>query len=331
MRIGRHGSGLLQATAAVLAALALGHGTALAQEAESAPSAPVRIAFVVANVNDAFYQKAAEGARLEAERLGVELIHQGPNEFSAAAEITVLDTLLALEPDALAIAPADPTALVAPMQAWADAGIPIVTYDGGLADPPFPLVSRILSANYEGGQMAADEMARLTGSAGEIAIIDLNTANKVLTDRLDGFRDRIAEAYPEMSVVDVQLTGLDFPKAQTIAQTFVNKYPNLAGVFATYSFATEYGAIGLMSVGAQDRVRMVGFEAGPKEIELIEQGVLDATIAQQPALEGQMAVQQAYYAVTGQTDKIVPELLLSDVVINADNVANMTEYYYAVE
>jgi ribose transport system substrate-binding protein len=204
-----------------------------------------KIAFVVANVNDGFYQKAHAGAVAEAEKLGVDLIYQGPTQFSAQAQIPVVDTLLAEHPDAIAIAPADPTALIAPLKKWADAKIPIVTYDGYLTDPPFPLVSEIASANFDGGKLAGDAMGKLIGGKGKVAIIDLAAGAKVLNDRKDGFIAALKEKYPDVEVVDMQLTGLDFPRAQTIVQSYVNKYPDLAGIFCTYSFATEYGGAGL--------------------------------------------------------------------------------------
>src|SRR4051794_3635707 len=143
------------------------------------------IAFVVGNAQDAFYQKALEGARGQASKLGIKLLDQGPNQFAPDAQIAVIDALLAKQPDALAIAPVDPTALIAPLQKYANADIPIVTYDGGLADPPFDLVTEISSQNTEGGKMAADAMAKAIGDSGKVAIIDLNTSNKVLTDRKD--------------------------------------------------------------------------------------------------------------------------------------------------
>ena len=114
-------------------------------------------------------------------------------------------------------------------------------------------------------------------------------------------------------------------------QTYVNKYPDLAGIFCTYSFATEYGGAGLRSVHAQDRIKLVGFEAGPKEIQLIKEGVLKATVAQKPAEEAKLAVDYSYYQASGQIDKIKKKVVLGDVLIDASNVDSMTEYYYAVK
>ena len=112
-------------------------------------------------------------------------------------------------------------------------------------------------------------------------------------------------------------------------QTYVNKYL-VAGIFCTYSFATEYGGAGLRSVHAQDRIKLVGFEAGPKEIQLIKEGVLKATVAQKRAEEAKLAVDYGYYQASGQTDKIKKKVVLGDVLIDASIQSLNQHYYYAV-
>jgi len=286
-----------------------------------------KIAFVVANINNTFYLKAIEGAKEEAAQLGVELLVQGPQEFSPEKEVPVVEALLAQSPDAIAIAVADPTALNAALQRYADANIPIVAYDA-IIDATFPIVSQIESANYEGGAMAADEMVRQMGESGTVGVIDLNTSNKVTLARRDGFLERMAEAYPKINVLEVQYTQLDFPSAQTIAQTYLNQYPDLTGIFATFSPATEFAAKGIEDLGAQSQITIVGYEASAEEIEDIKSGTLDAVVAQQPAEEGKYAVRYAFYALTGRTTEIESHVQLPQVVINSDNVDEMTDYYY---
>src|SRR3954454_7251003 len=53
------------------------------------------IAVVVGNAQDAFYQKALEGAHEQASKLGLDLLDQGPNQFAPDAQIAVTDALLA--------------------------------------------------------------------------------------------------------------------------------------------------------------------------------------------------------------------------------------------
>ena len=307
-------------------------GPASAASAASPTSGgDLSIAWVVGNTQDAFYQKATEGALAEAKDLGITLINQGPDAFDPAKQIPVLDTLLAQEPDALAIAPTDPEALRAPLKRWSDAQIPIVVFDAALtADPGFDVVSQIGSDNTGGGEMAADEMSRLLGGTGEVAIIDLNTSNTILNARAQGFKDKLAKDHPGVTVVDEQYTELDFPRAQTIAQTMVSKHPNLKGIFATYSFATEYAAKGLADLGKSNDVNLVGFEAGEKQIAGLEDGSIKAVVAQQPFEEGRAAVRAAYDRLTGKGD---PEasVQLENVLLTADNYADMTEYYYQVK
>jgi ribose transport system substrate-binding protein len=288
------------------------------------------IAFVVGNAQDAFYQKALEGAHQQASQLGIKLLDQGPNQFAPDAQIAVTDALLAKQPKALAIAPVDPTALIAPLRKYANAKIPIVTYDGGLANPPFDLVSEISSQNTQGGQMAADAMAKAIGDSGKVAIIDLNTSNKVLTDRKDGFIAKLKADHPNVQVVATQLTGTDFGSAQTITQTLMTKYPDLKGVFTTFELAGLPAAKAIADAKASDKVALISFEAGPKTIDYIKQGVIKASVAQQPAEEGKLAVKAAFDAATGKADSVKPVQQLPDVLINSSNVDKMQKYYYAV-
>jgi ribose transport system substrate-binding protein len=303
-----------------------GSGGADASGGDAKPT----IAFVVGNAQDAFYQKALEGANEQASKLGIKLLDQGPNQFAPDAQIAVIDALLAQQPKALAIAPVDPTALIAPLQKWANAKIPIVTYDGALKDPPFDLVSEISSQNTEGGEMAAEAMAKAIGDSGKVAIIDLNTSNKVLTDRKDGFIAKLKADHPDIQVVATQLTGTDFGSAQTITQTLMTKYPDLKGVFTTFELAGLPAAKAIADAKASDKVALVSFEAGPKTIDYIKQGVIKASVAQQPAEEGRLAVQAAYDAATGKGDSVKKVQQLPDVLIDGSNVDKMQKYYYAV-
>lgn len=298
--------------------------------AETPDAEDISIAWVVGNVNDAFYQKATEGALDQAEELGITLINQGPNAFDPSEQIPVVDSLLTQQPDAIAIAPVDAQALRAPLARWTEAGIPIVIFDTAIADDAgIEIVTRIGSDNYGGGVMAGEHMVSLIGDSGKVGIIDLNTSDQTLIARADGFADALAE-YPDIEVLDVQYTELDFPRAQTIAQTFVNQHSDLSGIFATYSFATEYAAKGLQDLEVDGDVILIGFEAGDAQIQAIREGALQATVAQQPYEQGRRAVQAAYDAVVNP-DVEQEDTSLDNVLITAENIDEMTEYFYAVD
>jgi ribose transport system substrate-binding protein len=293
---------------------------------DNAASGEKQIAFVVGTTSDAFYQKAHEGAAEEAKKLGVGLIYQGPAEFTPAAQTPVLDSLLTKKPDALAIAPTDPAAMVAPVRRWSQDKIPVVTYDSSLTNPGFPIVSSIQSNNLAGGKAAADLLAKEIGGAGKVALISTDTSNLVQADRATGFRQQLKDKYPNINVVASQLVGIDYPRAQTFVQTIAAKYRDLKGFFTTCSYCTEYAAKGLEGLHKQNTIAQVGYEAGPKEISYLRSGVLRAVVAQDPAEEGRRAVQYAVAAANGED---APKTVqLQPVAITRANVDQMQRYYY---
>jgi ribose transport system substrate-binding protein len=285
------------------------------------------IAMATGSASDAFYQKVHEGAQEEADRLGVTLDYQASNEFTAQDMIPVVDSLLTKRPDALAIAPADPRAMTSTIRRFADADIPIVTFDSSVTDPPFQLVTQISSNNELGGRLAADLLARAIDGRGQVASISTDTSNVVQADRARGFEAEMQARYPDVDIVAGELVGADFPRAQTVAQTLMTKYPQLGGFFTTCSFCTEYAAQGLQGLHKQDDVAQIGYEAGPKEIQLLRSGVLRAVVAQNPAEQGRLAVRYAVMAARGETG--IPRTVAMDPVpITAEDVDSKQEYYY---
>ncbi|MDO8213109.1 substrate-binding domain-containing protein [Conexibacter sp. CPCC 206217] len=289
------------------------------------------IAMATGSASDAFYQKVREGAQEEADRLGVTLDYQASNEFTAQDMIPVVDSLLTKRPDALAIAPADPRAMTSTIRRFADADIPIVTFDSSVTDPPFDIVTQISSNNKLGGRLAADLLAREIDGRGQVATISTDTSNIVQYDRARGFNEEMAARYPDVEIVARELVGADFPRAQTTAQTLMTKYSDLAGYFTTCSFCTEYAAQGLQGLHKQDSVAQIGYEAGPKEIDLLRSGVLRAVVAQNPAEQGRLAVRYAVMAARGETSGIPRTVAMDPVAITADDVDSKQEFYYATK
>ena len=52
-------------------------------------------------------------------------------------------------------------------------------------------------------------MAELIGGEGEVAVIVHDQTSRTGIDRRDGFLNRMAEAYPNITIVDVQYGGGD--------------------------------------------------------------------------------------------------------------------------
>ena len=90
------------------------------------------------------------------------------------------------------------------------------------------------------------------------------------------------------------------------------------GIFGTNLFSAEGAATGLRSAGASEKVKIVGFDAGPKQVEDLEQGVVQALIAQKPADIGKAGVEQAIAALKGEP--VQKKIGTGFVVVTKDNM-----------
>jgi ribose transport system substrate-binding protein len=270
---------------------------------------------------DEFYITMNCGAQAEAKKLGVKLDFQGPDEFDASQQTPIVNAVAAKKPDAVLIAPTDTKALYAPIKQMADAGTKIVLVDTTL-DQPDMAVSQIASDNEAGGETAAKTLADLIGGSGKVFVVNVKPGISTTDAREKGF------------VSGAKAAGLDYvgreysnDKPEVAAaktKAALQKNPDLKGIFGTNLFSAEGAASAVREAGA--KVKIVGFDAGPKQVADLKAGTVQALIAQKPADIGAQGVQQAYNALTGKptTKKIGTE----STSITKDNLADNQDALY---
>lgn len=246
---------------------------------------------------DEFYITMACGAQSEADRLGVTLDVQSPDEFDPSKQTPIVNAVAAAKPDALLIAPTDQAALYAPIKQIADAGSKVVLVDTTLENPDVA-VSQIATDNEAGGRAAAQALSDLIGGSGKVLLIGFRAGVSTDDLRSRGFREGAEE-------LGLELVGTEYSdnkpeKAASIIKAALARDPELRGVFATNSFASEGAATGLREADAAAKVKIVGFDAGPIQIEQLEEGLVQALIAQQSAEIGRLGVRQAVAALDGR-------------------------------
>lgn len=130
-----------------------------------------RIAMVVKNLGNGFFDAAHAGADEAAKQLGnVEVIYTGPTTPSAEGQIEIINSLISQKVDAIVISANDPNALVPIAKKAMARGIKVVSFDSGLAPEGRQMQLNPSNAALIGEkqiQMATDEI----GGAGEIAIL----------------------------------------------------------------------------------------------------------------------------------------------------------------
>jgi ribose transport system substrate-binding protein len=224
---------------------------------------------------------------------------------------------VAKKPDAILIAPTDTKAMIPPLTQAKAAGIKLVFVDTTTENGAELAESEIASDNEEGGREAARTLAELTGGKGSVLVINVKPGISTTDARAKGFEEEIKKT-PGLKYIGQEYSN-DKPEiAASKATAALAAHPDLVGIFGTNLFSAEGAATGLRSAGSSKNVKIVGFDAGPKQVEDLEQGVVQALIAQKPADIGKAGVEQAIAALKGEP--VQKKIGTGFVVVTKDNM-----------
>jgi ribose transport system substrate-binding protein len=282
---------LTRATLAITAALTLA-GAAFAQSAQ----APY-VALISKGFQHQFWQAVKAGAEKAGQDYHVRVTFEGPEtEAMVDKQIDMLSAALARKPSALGFAALDSQAAIPLLKKAQAQHIPVIAFDSGV-DSDIP-VTTAATNNKAAAAEAADQMAKLIGNEGQVAVVAHDQTSRTGIDRRDGFVERIKAAHPKVKIVTVQYGGGDQLKSTDLTKSILTAYPNLKGVFGT----NEGSAIGVIN-GCREmkrKVVIVGFDSGKKQIDAIREGFEAGAITQNPVGIGYDTVQAAVKALKGE-------------------------------
>ena len=275
------------------------------------------------------YEQQAEAARKAAEDYGVNLEIIGPSMGTAtlvADYVAAMENAITLQPDAIICEPFDPALFTCVTQAH-EAGIPVFCTSNG-TDNTEEYISCTGTDNTQYGITAADMIAEATGGKANLLVVlgNLTTVNQV--EQLEGIKSRIAEAYPDMKVVDAVADENDLSKAVTLFQDNFNAYPEIDTVVMLEST----GGPGAAQVAKEmnKEVRILDIDAVAETIANIQAGTEWATLAQNFFKRGYESVRMAYEYLTQDGQVEYGQFVDSaTVLITAENAPTYEEDLWA--
>jgi ribose transport system substrate-binding protein len=246
-----------------------------------------------------FWQAVKAGADQAAEEFDVRITFEGPDsEAMVDRQIDMLSAALANKPSAIGFAALDSQAAIPLLRKASQAGIPIIAFDSGVASD-IPLTTATTD-NVAAAALAADEMAKLIGNKGKVAIVAHDQTSQTGIDRRDGFMKRMESAHPGISIVSVQYGQGDQLKSTEIAKAILTANPDLDGMFGT----NEGSAIGLVNAVREmnnSSVVIIGYDSGKAQKDAVRSGLMAGAITQNPVGIGYETVKAAVMASQGKT------------------------------
>lgn len=283
-------------------------------DASDPPSATATIGFSNFVSGYPFFAEIERGAAEAADAAGIELVAVDSYGDPARQAEGVAD-LIAQGVDAIVIVPIDPDAVVPSIEAANEAGIPVLAVDRAVAGGGASAL--IASDNLAAGRMAGEALFDLMGGSGRVVEVRGDMTVSSGRDRSVGFGEALDEA-PDITLAAQAPAEYDYTLAFRATTQALDEDPAITGVFASNLDMLEGVAAAVSLAGMQEQVSVVGFDTSPSILMAIEDGLIDATIAQQPRLMRRRAMEAAVAVAAGEP--VEPFIPVETMLVTEENV-----------
>ena len=253
------------------------------------------IAVIPKGTKHQFWQSVNAGAQAAAKEDGVTADWGGPaNEASITDQVNLVENKITSGVDGIVLAATDKTALVKPVKDAMAKNIPVVIIDSGIAEPD-AAVAYIATDNVGGGRAAAEALAKAIGEKGTVGLIIFMKGSGSSDDREKGFKEGIAK-YPNIKLV-ATLEANDPQKGGEATTNMLTAHPDIVGIFAANEPNGVGSANAIKQLGKTGKVKLVAYDSSDEEIKAINDGVIYATVVQDPYQMGFKGIKTVLKAI----------------------------------
>ncbi|MBI5708073.1 MAG: substrate-binding domain-containing protein [Armatimonadetes bacterium] len=302
-----------------------GSGAGNTSGSQAGAADKLRIAVIPKGTTHEFWKAIHAGAEDAAKELGVEIIWKGPvKEDDKDGQIKVVESFIDEKVSGIVLAPLDDTALRAPVDAAADAGIPVVIIDSDVKTDKY--ASFVATDNKKGGQMGGEHLAQLLGGKGKVVMLRYQTGSASTMNREAGFLEAM-KASPGITVAsEEQQGGATTESAMAASENLIGRFKkpdgslSIDGIFCPNE-STTFGMLrALQDAGLAGKVKFVGFDSSAKLVDGMKGGQVMGLVLQNPYKMGYEGVKTIVAAIKGE--KVEKRVDTGVSVITPENMAS---------
>ena len=256
-----------------------------------------KIALITMDSIDQHWVTLNEGAQATAKEVGVTVTFMSPNTKDDAQQIECVNNAVAGGYDAIIVAANGPDAISSALKEAASSGVKLVYVD---SPANVDAEATFSTDNEAAGKTAGEEMIKALTAAGitsgKIGIVNVNAATDSTVKREAGFRSAFEGT--DFELMETQYGEGDAAKSQTIAENYITQ--GVVGIFGCNEGSTTGTGNAIKASGKSDIVG-VGFDKSDAIMNLIGDGYLLCTMAQNPDVMGEEGVKAAVKALEGES------------------------------
>ncbi|MEZ4629464.1 MAG: D-ribose ABC transporter substrate-binding protein [Deinococcales bacterium] len=273
------------------------------------------IVIITPSHDNPFFKAEADAADARAKELGYETLVL-THDDDAAKQDQLFDTAIAQGAAAIILDNAGADASIAAVQKAKDAGIPSFLIDREI-NATGVAAAQIVSNNYQGATLGAEEFVRLMGEEGMFVELVGKESDTNAGIRSQGYHD-VIDQYPDMEMVAQQSANWSQTEAFEKMETILQAHPDIKGVIAGND-TMALGAQAALAAAGKAEVIVVGFDGSPDVITAIKEGKIQATVLQPAAVLAAEAVNQADAYIQSGTMPAEEKQSLDCELVTPDN------------
>lgn len=291
----------------------LGYKPNLAGLALAAQKKKCRLGVILFGPDNPFFDRVLAGVSEQAAALAeydcAVLIRQV--SFDAQAQLDAISELAAEGIHGLVLTPYNDPAIRERIDRLADEGIPVVTTNTDIEGSR--RIGYVGSNYYRDGQTAGGLMRLVTGGRAKLGIISGSSRVLCHTDRIAGFTEVIRRTAPGIEILDTLMNHDDEAESYAVTSRFLKEHPEADAVFFAAA-GLGGGCRAILESGRAEGIRIICFDADETHRPMLENGLISASISQQPMRQGSLPLRLLFdHLTTGKLPD--PEISYVDAAI----------------
>ncbi|MGJ5818947.1 D-ribose ABC transporter substrate-binding protein [Paludibaculum fermentans] len=274
------------------------------------------IAIITPSHDNPFFKAEADAAAARARALGYDASINTHND-DAHKQDELVDVAIANGAAAIILDNAGSDASVAAVAKAKGANIPVFLIDreinaNGIA------AAQIVSNNYQGALLGAQEFVRLMGDKGTFVELLGRESDTNAQVRTRGYHE-VLDKYPGLRLVGQQSANWSLTEAFQKMETLLQAHPDIKGVISGND-TMALGAAAALKAAGRSEVIVVGFDGSPDVLAAIRAGSIKATVLQPAARIATMAVDQAHDMLTKGSSGAAEKQSIDCELVTSTNV-----------
>lgn len=211
--------------------------------------------------------------------------------------------------------------IVPAIDAATKAGIPVYTFNSE-TEKESTRVAFVGQDLYNAGVLAGETLAELIGEEGQVGIITGYYNVYAHEQRRQGAEEALGKCEGIEIVGDVENHDSG-DEAYTAAKNFITANPDLKGILVTAG-GPHGAAKAIQELGLQDQIKLVCFDTTDEIVSYMKDGIINASIGQDPYGQGADPVILAYNQVVTGEPEVEGNAFTAMDVYTPDNI---NEYF----